>query len=125
MTPETDDSCTGDATQRCQLSATVAHGQIHVTSDWKGSTKADFRRSYAQHNCISCAPFLRLLHVTMAQSCAAEEFLLLQASHLMPAPKGCMRLALLPPDGAASISRSLLSDSFLPFVAELAACLAV
>ena len=85
MTPETDNSCTGDATQRGQLSATVAHGQIHVNICQIGRV----------------------------------------SSHLMPAPKGCMRLALLPPDGAASISRSSLSDSFLPFVAELAACLAV
>ena len=32
LTPEPDASCTGDAAQRGQLSTTVAHGQIHVTS---------------------------------------------------------------------------------------------
>ena len=52
---------------------------------------------------------------------------MLSESHLIPAPKGCIRLALLPPapDDAASISNSSLSEPFLPFAEAALVCLAV
>lgn len=48
-------------------------------------------------------------------------------SHLIPAPKGCIRFALLPLAlaGAASISISSLPEFFLPLVAAALECLAV
>lgn len=76
------------------------------------------RRSSLTH---AAAQTLRVLR----GSAGSPEFWSCQVIHLMPAPKGCMRLTLPPALSPPSISRSSLSEPLLPFAAAaLGACLA-